>query len=111
MDSVKRLRVFAGPNGSGKTTLYEIVSKNCDLGTFVNADFIEKELRDSMKLDFSSFNLSLSNQLFSDRFKTSSFFAPSNGYSLLKDLYFEGNSICLNNIVFLNSYFAALMLL
>jgi len=42
--SQPRLRIFAGPNGSGKSTLFESLSKKYDVGVFVNADNIEKEL-------------------------------------------------------------------
>lgn len=44
----KRLRIFAGPNGSGKTSFAKNLPKtnNISLGVFVNADEIEKELKE-----------------------------------------------------------------
>jgi len=41
-----RLRVLAGPNGSGKTTILRELRPEW-IGAFVNADEIERELRDS----------------------------------------------------------------
>ena len=42
---MKRFRMFAGPNGSGKSTLIEDVKKHYNVGYFVNADIIEKQLK------------------------------------------------------------------
>lgn len=44
--SVRRLRVFAGPNGSGKSTLQKDFSKLYPVGSFVNADLIERSMRE-----------------------------------------------------------------
>lgn len=41
---VKKFRLFAGPNGSGKTTLINEISKQFDIGYFINADMMESEL-------------------------------------------------------------------
>ena len=41
---MKRFRRCAGPNGSGKSTLIEDVKKHYNIGYFVNADIIEKQL-------------------------------------------------------------------
>ena len=42
--SDKRFRMFAGPNGSGKTTLIEQIGQQFNLGYFINADLIQKNL-------------------------------------------------------------------
>ena len=44
----KRLRILAGPNGSGKSSVYEALAQNESFhwGMFVNADEIEKKLRE-----------------------------------------------------------------
>jgi len=39
-----RVRMFAGPNGSGKSTLNTILNKEL-LGIYINADEIEKRLK------------------------------------------------------------------
>lgn len=51
-----RLRVFAGPNGSGKSTIHEMLKPEW-IGVYVNADEIEKQLRQSGTLDLNSFEL------------------------------------------------------
>jgi predicted ABC-type ATPase len=52
---MKRLRIFAGPNGSGKTTLKSVLKKEY-LGVYINADDIEKEIKDK-ELNFDEFNV------------------------------------------------------
>ncbi|MES0489394.1 MAG: hypothetical protein ABUK01_05335 [Leptospirales bacterium] len=53
----KRLRIFAGPNGSGKSTLYQNFPPEIKRGIYVNADDIEKELRENGSLDFIQFQM------------------------------------------------------
>jgi predicted ABC-type ATPase len=43
--SSKRMRVFAGPNGSGKTTIIKTLKERIRFGVYVNADDIEKDLK------------------------------------------------------------------
>jgi len=59
--NTKRLRVFAGPNGSGKTTLAKKLIENGEFkaSAFVNADNIEREIRDNGSLDFGIFGIHL----------------------------------------------------
>ncbi|MBK8565828.1 MAG: zeta toxin family protein [Saprospiraceae bacterium] len=73
--SVKRLRVFAGPNGSGKSTLVKFISSNFHIpfGYFVNADNIEKELKETGYFDFSPCGFQTDTVEFSDFLKQSSF--------------------------------------
>lgn len=54
---VPRLRVFAGPNGSGKSTIKRILDPQL-IYTYVNADDLEREARDSSKIDFKQFSVS-----------------------------------------------------
>lgn len=44
--NIQRLRMFAGPNESGKSTIKSVISNDL-LGIYVNADEIEKEMRQS----------------------------------------------------------------
>lgn len=44
MNTVKRLRIFAGPNGSGKSSVFERIAKDHDMGVWVNADQLKKDL-------------------------------------------------------------------
>lgn len=56
----KRLRILAGPNGSGKSSVYRSLkqNKNFHWGIFVNADEIEKQLRESRFVDLAQYRLS-----------------------------------------------------
>lgn len=55
----KRLRILAGPNGSGKSTIFETLknSKIFHWGVFVNADIIEKTLREKQFLDITVYGI------------------------------------------------------
>lgn len=53
----RRLRVFAGPNGSGKTTILTKISNQFDVGYYINADDIEKQLRDNGFIDLRKFGI------------------------------------------------------
>ena len=48
------MRVVAGPNGSGKSTLKSVIPPEL-LGVYVNADDIERTIREQGCLDFSNF--------------------------------------------------------
>jgi len=48
--------MFAGPNGSGKSTLKSVLPKEL-LGVYLNPDDIEKEIRETGFLDFSSYGV------------------------------------------------------
>jgi predicted ABC-type ATPase len=58
-DSVLRLRMFAGPNGSGKSTIKDMLPPEW-LGIYVNADEIEKSIREHGFLDLSAFEVATS---------------------------------------------------
>ena len=53
----KRLRMFAGPNGSGKSTVYRSLKDKFDIGTYVNADDIEKDLTNSSGFQISKYGI------------------------------------------------------
>lgn len=55
----KRLRILAGPNGSGKSSVYEALAQNKSFhwGVFVNADEIEKKLREEQYIDVLSYGV------------------------------------------------------
>lgn len=56
----KRLRILAGPNGSGKSSVYAALKNSVHLnwGVFVNADDIEKQLREQQYLDVTTYGIS-----------------------------------------------------
>lgn len=40
----KRLRVFAGPNGSGKSSIYRLIAERFNVGVYINADDLQRDL-------------------------------------------------------------------
>lgn len=112
MPSVKRLRIIAGPNGSGKSTFVYSVKKNppvasFKLGYFVNADEIEKGLKETKTLKFGQFGLTISTKQIQDYFKKSTF-APVklNSPDLWTAFEVEKNVLVVGKIK-INSYVAA----
>lgn len=111
MPKSKRIRLFAGPNGSGKTTLYHSLSVNYNVGKFVNADIIEKELSEKGLFDLNSLDLSVTQKEL-EKFKLS-----DPGMSFLKKASSEQAAInceirenfIVNRIKSTNSYEAAFM--
>jgi len=96
MSSTKRLRMFAGPNGSGKSTIFDDININydVDLGIYLNADEIEKQLKSNHEILLSDFNLSSDDyQNFDDFIKNHTLFekASEDGYTI--DLKFEEDRI------------------
>lgn len=72
----KRLRIFAGPNGSGKSTIIPLVVEKIEekrLGVYVNADIIEKNLKETGQLNFDSFQLNISEKDVIKHFERSQF--------------------------------------
>lgn len=76
------MRVFAGPNGSGKTTIFKglLADSNVNLGVYVNADDIEKELASANgQLAFNQFNLIVTENELRNFFRLSSFSPAKRG--------------------------------
>ncbi len=69
----KRMRVFAGPNGSGKTTIIKELPAKISLGVYVNADDIERLLVEKQTLNFSDYQLSITQSQLQLFFKESQF--------------------------------------
>ncbi|WP_210516823.1 hypothetical protein [Hymenobacter terricola] len=55
--TIPRLRLFAGPNGSGKSALLDELRGQFNLGVYVNADEIEKQLVRQRFLHLSDYQL------------------------------------------------------
>lgn len=68
---MNRLRIIAGPNGSGKTTLTKDLHKNYNInfGYYINADDIEKILKEDGEFRFNTLHLKITEPVFNDFFK------------------------------------------
>lgn len=102
----KRMRVFAGPNGSGKTTIINSLKAEIGFGVYVNADDIEKLLKESKVLLFDAWQLNISEQALQSFFKQSTF-APvkRNEPNLWEKLSVKNNILHIKTSV--DSYLAA----
>jgi predicted ABC-type ATPase len=101
MPQSKRLRIFAGPNGSGKSTLFDTLKNKYNTGLFINADLVEKEIRQNKFINIDDFNLKLTQANFD------SFLNQENTISLLKKASskkFEINLTIIDNIIISKSY-------
>jgi len=87
----KRLRVFSGPNGSGKSTLFQSFSTKFDVGIFVNADSIEKQLREQSFVNLDDFGVSV------EQADLDSFFENERAKSLLEKSKVSSSAIHLKN--------------
>lgn len=107
--SAKRMRVFAGPNGSGKTTIFKglLADNKVNLGVYVNADEIEKELASlNGQLSFNQFNLNITENELRDFFSVSVFSPVKRGDpNLWKKLHVQNN--VLTSSAKIDSYVAA----
>jgi len=103
----KRLRLFAGPNGSGKTTILERIPKELNLGYIVNADDIEKRLKEDGKYPLIEQNINTTTELLQNYFRNDGFSKQK-----LDDFSFINHIIVNNNNIqipaqLINSYIAA----
>lgn len=103
--------MFAGPNGSGKSTVFHQIKSETDLnlGIYLNADDIEKDLNKSNYLKLNSYNLALNvGDKFNEFISSHSLFSKAKKQGFIIDLKFEKGLIKTseNNI---NSYTASIL--
>ncbi len=100
------MRVFAGPNGSGKTTIVTDLEDKIPFGVYVNADDIEKLLKEIKTLHFDNFQLIIQETDIRQFFRTS-MFSPSkrNEPDLCNKLTVIDNVLHIDTVV--DSYLAA----
>lgn len=103
----KRLRILAGPNGSGKSSVYRSLkqNKNFHWGIFVNADEIEKQLRESRFIDLAQYGLSA---FAWEDFKTNygAFVEAKQGKCPVNNMLYVDNRIITINPELVDSYVA-----
>ena len=104
--------MFAGPNGSGKSTVFNEIKSiyDLDLGIYLNADELEKELKIKNSINISDYNLSPEIGLnFNDFIFSHSLFkkAKNDGYEI--DLTFE-DGIIINPNSQTHSYEASILI-
>lgn len=104
----KRMRVFAGPNGSGKTTIIDELKSVIQFGVYINADDIEKSVKDLGFLRLDEYNISLQTSDIQSFFKHSDFSPKKlNIENLWKYFTISDSKLILSDGVEINSYIAA----
>lgn len=83
-----RFRMFAGPNGSGKTDLFQHLKKSIYIHTeiYLNADRIEKELKEHLHFNFNAYRISVSETEIKEFIRKSGLFKKANGKKLLNKI-------------------------
>ena len=100
-----RLRVFAGANGSGKSTLNSVIDKKL-LGQYINADDMEKSIKEIGYLDFSLYQITvLENDLFAF-LNNHTLIEKANLQNEVKKLSVKNNKLFFTDIS-LNSYYTS----
>ena len=103
--SLPRLRMFAGPNGSGKSTIKSKIGEDL-LGTFINPDEIEAEIKQTGFLDFHNFGINPQAAELIDFFQNSTFLKSVNLSAEAGKLSFSENKLSFVDVR-INSYFAS----
>ncbi len=86
-----------------------ISEKQVDLGIYVNADNIKKELQETRHLNFDTFSFSLDLPHLKREFKASSLFIRSNGIELSEHLDGLNNRLFVSDNYLIDDYFTAFL--
>lgn len=89
----KRLRIFAGPNGSGKSSMLEKIPASVPLGYYINADDLEKRIRNDEGINLSEYGITSSTKDFQRFLKESEFARIKSDISSLKDTFSISDNI------------------
>jgi predicted ABC-type ATPase len=106
---IKRLRVFAGPNGSGKSTIQAWVSSRYNIGYFINADNIEKILRQNKSIPFGDFHVSISSWEFKQALSESGFKKKQDLSALVRKMMVSNNVLKLKEEIQDYAYLGAII--
>ena len=90
----RRLRVFGGPNGSGKSTILEQINSKYDLGYYINADDIERQLKSEKEIELAKYGIyDLTAKQFNSYLKNHTLVHKARGDGYLIDLELDKNTI------------------
>lgn len=104
------LYVFAGPNGSGKSTITESIKSEVDIGIYLNADDIEKSLRENGFFSFNSLiNWGIEEASFKDYCRSHGLNEKVSDPDWLEKIHLQDNKLFLEVGLNINSYISALL--
>jgi predicted ABC-type ATPase len=101
------MRVFAGPNGSGKSILKSYLPSEL-LGTYLNPDEIEADIRRTGGLDFQAYGIEAAKDEVLPFLATSEFLKAEGLEQLAQRLRFEEGRLAFSAVP-INSYFASVI--
>lgn len=101
------MRVFAGPNGSGKSTLKGLLSKSW-FGVYINADDIERGIRNQGGLRLANFNVNITQEQLSDFLVSSDLLRAQGLIDQAKAIIIKDGFIRFGDLQ-VNSYFASVL--
>jgi predicted ABC-type ATPase len=99
--------MFAGPNGSGKSTIKNAVPSGL-LGFYINADDLELELKQTLRLDVSSLGITLIESEIKDFFMKSGLGSRIYVQNNLQAITASSNGIHFKSVV-MDSYVASVL--
>ncbi|MDI9879861.1 hypothetical protein [Flectobacillus longus] len=103
------LFVFAGPNGSGKSTITESIRSDFDIGVYLNADDIEKSLRENRCFSFNSLiNWEIEEASFKDFCRGHGLNIKVSNPDWLEKIHLQDNKLFLDVELNINSYISAI---
>lgn len=105
---INRLRVFAGPNGSGKSTVFRNINRSFQIGHYINADDLERALKDNKFVNLYDFGISVEKADFQNYIANSTLLLKAKQSGLDISLSIQ-NNIVLANQEKVHSYEAALL--
>lgn len=101
-----RMRMFAGPNGSGKSTIKDYLPPKL-WGVYVNADEIEKNIKQYGIFNFNDYKISTSAEDILKSLEMSGILIAKKLIKALVLLEIEDNLIIFDKECMINAYFAA----
>jgi predicted ABC-type ATPase len=102
-----RLRMFAGPNGSGKSTMKAVLQPKL-LGYYVNADEIEKEIKQTDWFDLRQYDIQCSKAELIDFYNQSTLLEKAELDDEIMFIGFDEYKYCISfHDVGVNSYWAS----
>lgn len=102
-----RLRMFAGPNGSGKSTIKSLISPKL-LGTYINADDLEREIRLHRAIDLDPFGVRTDPEEVTAFFNASTLLKRASLTTAASAVRLRGTALDFGDLT-ANSYFASVV--
>lgn len=106
-EQIPRLRVFAGPNGSGKSTIKHDLPPEW-IGVYINADDMEKSIREQGCLALTEFEVTATQEELSDFLSRSSLLAKAGLLAQAAQLQLVNGAVQFGAVE-VNSYFASVL--